>query len=309
MFHIAVLSEEVIRFLNCRAGKNFIDANVGTGGHSELILSETAPEGVVVGFEWDARAAGIAKERLRKYSERFRVIDKNFSSIGLAPKKGGVEKFDGIVYDLGPSSLQLDDPGRGFSFLKNGPLDMRMDNRRRVSARQVVNEFDKKEISRILRIYGEERFASRIASKIAKERDRGPIDTTSQLASIIKEAIPRKFQPSKIHPATKSFMALRIFVNDELENLKVSLEGSLKILKRGARIVVISFHSLEDRIVKRFMNDLLGKCRCPKELPECLCNSKAQLKVLTKRPVTPDEDEIAKNPRSRSAKLRAAEVL
>jgi len=308
MQHEPVLCKEVLHFLDCKPGGNYVDANVGAGGHSRLILEANAPRGVVVGFEWDQETAKIAIERLRKYGGRFRIIEDNFSGIGKALIRGD-GSFDGILYDLGVSSIQIESSKRGFSFLREGPLDMRMDARRNLLAGNIVNEYDEENIASILWKYGEERFSRRIARSIVKGRSKNLIRTTLELSEIIKSSIPRKFWRKGLHPATKSFMALRIAVNEELSNLETTLKESLKILKKGSRIVVISFHSLEDRIVKNFFREESAKCRCPKDLPKCICSGKARLKILTKRPVTPDEEEMKSNPRSTSAKLRAAEVL
>ncbi len=308
MLHRPVLTREVLGFLNCGTGKSYIDATVGTGGHSKAILTETAPEGIVVGFEQDPDAGREAKNILRKFGGRFRLIEHNYSSIGEALEVVALNGFDGVLYDLGASSLQLETPGRGFSFLKKGPLDMRMNYRSGLSAYTVINEFSQSEIAKILKEYGEERFASKIAHSIIRERKKIEIKTTTDLSRIIEKSIPRKFQHKSIHPATRSFMALRIFVNDELEHLKKSLSRSLSVLKPGGRLVLISFHSLEDRIVKRFFKKKSLSCTCPRGLPECVCDTKPLLKILTKKPVAACEEEIKDNPRARSAKLRAAEV-
>ena len=309
MYHKPVLAAEVLDYLACGSNRNYIDSTVGTGGHSELILTETAPEGIVVGFERDSATAAIARDRLRKYGGRFRLIENNFSSIGLALQEGGVRNIHGIVFDLGISSLQIDNRLRGFSFKQEGPLDMRMDTKQRLRAHEIVNHFSEKEIADVLKEFGEERFARRIAGALVRRRADGEISNTLELSQIILKAIPEKFRKGKIHPATKSFMALRIFVNDELENLKKALEGCLEILESGARIVVISFHSLEDRIVKRFFREKATGCTCPRELPSCVCKGKPKLKIITGRPVIPGQSEINANPRARSAKLRAAMVL
>jgi 16S rRNA (cytosine1402-N4)-methyltransferase len=296
-------------FLNCGTGKSFIDATVGTGGHSKAILTETAPEGIVVGFERDPDAAAQASSELRKFGGRFRLIEENFTSIGKALEVVELGGFNGVVYDLGVSSLQFDTPGRGFSFLKNGPLDMRMDRRHGITAAHVVNTFSEDRLFAILREFGEERFAGRIARNIVKERRKKEIKDTFALKEVIERSVPKKFQHKGIHCATRPFMALRIFVNEELENLKKSLQESLKVLKPRARMAVISFHSLEDRIVKNFFRQGAGTCKCPPGIPVCSCGIKPAIKIVTKKPVLPREEETGLNPRARSAKLRVAEVI
>ena len=309
MLHKSVLEQEVLLYLDCRADKNFIDATVGSGGHSKIILEKTMPSGVVVGFEQDTVVSEEALKRLEGFNGRFKLIEENFRFIDKALSDVDFKKFDGVLYDLGVSSIQLDTPGRGFSFLKDGPLDMRMSSRSSLNAEALVNDFSENEISKILRDLGEERFAKRIARNICLERKKNRIVSTLTLAQIIERSIPKKFQRKGIHPATKSFMALRIYVNDELNSLEESLEKAIETVDKGGRMVAISFHSLEDRIVKNFFKKQSNPCTCPRDLPMCICGVKPRLKIITKKPVLPTDEEKATNPRARSAKLRAAEVV
>jgi len=286
--HTPVLLEETIRFLAPVAGGIYIDGTLGLGGHAEKILQTCEPSGRVIGFEWDASALELARKRLAPFGERFYALNRNYSEIMAGLTEKGIDKVDGLLLDLGVSSLQFDSGERGFSYQTNGPLDMRMDKRGDTTAEEIINNFRKEELADIFYYYGEERQARRIAAHIVTERNRTRITTTSQLARIVAGAVPRKFQPRKIHVATKVFQALRIAVNKELDNLAEVLDSVTTILKPGGRVCIISFHSLEDRLVKRKF----------KESPE--------LHVLTKKPVIPGAEEIKVNPRARSAKLRAA---
>ena len=289
--HTPVLLEEVMRFLLPVDGGIYIDGTLGLGGHAEKILQSCGPSGRVIGFECDASALELAKKRLAPFRGRFNALHRNYAEIMDGLTELGILKVDGMLLDLGVSSLQFDSGERGFSYQANGPLDMRMDKRTHPSAEEIVNEFSQEDLADIFYYYGEERQARRIASHIVAERIQNRIKTTSHLARIIAGAVPRKFQPRKIHVATKVFQALRIAVNKELENLTVLLDTITKILKPGGRICIIAFHSLEDRLVKwKFKNN-----------PE--------LHVLTKKPVIPSAEEIRMNPRARSAKLRAAYLL
>ncbi|KPK00211.1 MAG: ribosomal RNA small subunit methyltransferase H [Desulfobacterales bacterium SG8_35] len=288
--HTPVLLEEVIRFLAPVDGGIYVDGTLGLGGHAEKILQSCSPAGRVIGFEWDAHALELARKRLAPFGERFSALHRNYSEIMAGLTEIGIHKVDGLLLDLGVSSLQFDSGERGFSYQADGPLDMRMDKRKHLTAEEIINDFSKEDLADIFYYYGEERQARRIAAHIVAERDRDRITTTSHLARIIAGAVPRKFQPKKIHAATKVFQALRIAVNKELDNLTALLDTITEILKPGGRVCIIAFHSLEDRLVKwKF-----------KENPE--------LQVLTKKPVIPGADEIRMNPRARSAKLRAASM-
>ena len=286
--HIPVLLDEATQLLAPVDGGIYVDGTLGFGGHSEKILQLCSPSGQVIGFEWDANALELATKRLTPFGQRFSAHHRSYSEIMDGLTEMGIHRVDGLLLDLGVSSLQFDNATRGFSFQADGPLDMRMDRRRHPSAEEIINNFSKDDLADIFYYFGEERQARRIASHIVAEREKERIKTTSHLAHIIAGAIPRKFHPRKIHVATKVFQALRIAVNKELDNLTTVLNFITDILKPGGRICIITFHSLEDRLVKwKFKDNPL-------------------LHVLTKKPVTPSNEEIKMNHRARSAKLRAA---
>lgn len=268
---------------------------MGSGGHALKILSSNQSILKLVGIDWDPDAIQIAAERLKDFSEKVILVQENFVQIRKILDELKIEKADGILLDLGISSLQLENPERGFSFLLEGPLDMRMDKSSKIMARDLVNNYPLSELEKIIKLYGEERWAKRIARMIGEFRKREKIETTTELVSIINQAIPRRFRPQKIHPATKIFQALRIAVNNELSNLQEVLDESIKCLKRGGRLCVISFHSLEDRIVKDTFKNWEKK--------------EGKARIITPKPITPSFEEISINPRSRSAKLRVAERL
>ncbi len=289
--HIPVLAEEVLAHLRPGPGKCYVDGTLGLGGHTELILKRSAPDGRVVGFEWDDRAARLAQERLTEFGDRLLLLPASYADLLTCCHAHGIEEVDGLLIDLGVSSLQLDTPERGFSFMADAPLDMRMDNRCRVTAAELVNTLQHEELADIFFHYGEERQARRIARRIAEARLEEPLNTTRQLADVVRQAVPVKYQPKKIHPATKVFQALRIAVNRELDNLAKLLTHAPQLLAPGARFCIITFHSLEDRMVK-----------------QALLNNPAY-RVLTRKPVLPGSDEIHNNSRARSAKLRVAEKI
>lgn len=286
--HTSVLLDEVIRLLAPVDGGIYIDGTLGLGGHAEKILQLCGPSGRVIGFEWDASALELARKRLAPFGNRFYALHRNYTEILKGLTEMNIHNVDGLLLDLGISSLQLNSGERGFSFQTSGPLDMRMDKRTHLSAEEIINDFSKEDLADIFYYYGEERQARRIAAHIVEERGKERITTTSHLASIVAKAVPKKFQPRKIHAATKVFQALRIAVNKELDNLAAVLDTITTILKPGGRVCIIAFHSLEDRLVKWKFKD------------------NPKLHVLTKKPVIPGEDEIKMNPRARSAKLRAA---
>ena len=288
IIHTPVLLEEVIRFLAPVDGGIYIDGTLGLGGHAEKILQACGPSGRVIAFEWDAAALELARKRLATFGERFYALHRNYAEIMDGLTELGISKVDGLLLDLGVSSLQFDSGERGFSFQADGPLDMRMDKRVERTAEEIINDFSQEDLADIFYYYGEERQARRMAAHIVAERSKNRITTTAHLARIIAGAVPRKFQPRKIHVATKVFQALRIAVNKELDNLAHALDTITEILKPGARACIITFHSLEDRLVKRKLKD------------------NPALHILTKKPVIPGEAEIRNNPRARSAKLRAA---
>ena len=286
--HNPVLLDEAVQLLAPINGGIYVDGTLGLGGHTEKILQFCSPFGRVIGFEWDANALELAMKRLTPFGQRFSAQHRSYSEIMAGLTEMDIQGVDGLLLDLGVSSLQFDNKTRGFSFKADGPLDMRMDRRRHFTAEEIINTYRKDDLADIFYYFGEERQARRIAAHIVEDRKKKRIKTTTQLAHIIASAIPRKFHPRKIHVATKVFQALRIAVNKELDNLTTILDVITKILKPGGRVCIITFHSLEDRLVKwKFKDNPL-------------------LHVLTKKPVTPGIDEIKINPRSRSAKLRAA---
>ncbi|HYJ92128.1 MAG TPA: 16S rRNA (cytosine(1402)-N(4))-methyltransferase RsmH, partial [Pyrinomonadaceae bacterium] len=285
------------------------DATLGLGGHSEAIL-ERNPTAMVVGIDQDENAVRLAQGRLNRFGDRFRSFHANFSEIIQVAKEASIEKADGIIADLGVSSVQLDDPKRGFSFRYDAPLDMRMDvSSDRPTAAELLETLDEEEIANLIYKYGEERKSRRIAKRIVERRDQGrPVRTTADLASLIEKAIGRS-PKDKIHPATRTFQALRIAVNDELGILGRFIENSVDLLKEEGRLCVITFHSLEDRIVKRVFQKLSGKCQCPPRIPKCVCGASKRVEVLTRKPIIPTDTEMNENPRSRSAKLRVCQKL
>jgi 16S rRNA (cytosine1402-N4)-methyltransferase len=287
--HIPVLVEEVMTFLRCEPGRTYVDATLGGGGHASEILKRTAPDGVVIGMEWDEEALSEARNTLMPFGDRVKIFRENFIHL---PDMMKAESADGILLDLGLSSIHLEKEERGFSFKGEGPLDMRMDQRMNHTAAHLINRLSSEDLEYTLSHYGEERWAKRIARAIVQEREREPLRTTQTLRKIVHRAIPRRFHFRRIDPATRTFQAFRIRVNEELDNLGKILETGWKILKRGGRICIISFHSLEDRMVKETFRRL---------------EKQGEMRILTKKPVTPSEEEQTRNPRSRSAKLRCAE--
>lgn len=305
--HVPVMWKEVVSYLVKPKYKVFLDCTVGLGGHSLKILEASPPDVYLVGIDVDPQALAIAEETLYPYKERTCLVRGNFADLDRVIANAGISRVDGVLMDLGVSSMQIDEPGRGFSFIKDGPLDMRMDQTLGTPISDDINRLSVQELEKIIRNFGEERFARRISLSIAKAREKAPILTTLQLANIITNSKPRSDE--KIHPATRTFQALRIYKNQELKNLELGLEKAISILNPGGRICVISFHSLEDRIVKSTFRSLAQGCICPPKTPKCICNQRPQLKIITKRPVKPSKEEIIQNPRSRSAKLRVAEKL
>lgn len=312
--HIPVLVDEVIQFLQPKNHGFYVDGTVGLGGHAAVILQKSAPEGFLLGIDLDVEALAIAEERLHKYKERVTFVGDNFAHLDQLPQlhrsrdsqETTVRQVDGILLDLGVSSLQLDTPTRGFSFNHSGPLDMRMDASQALSAAHVVNRHPESALATIFTQLGQERWSKKIARQIVHARRRKPISTTGQLTEIVLEAIPPKSTGWRIHPATRVFQALRIYINDELKNLHSGIHCAASALKPGGRLCIISFHSLEDRIVKEQFRALSRACICPPKAPICMCQHTPTLEILTKRPIIPTPDEIRRNPRSRSAKLRVA---
>lgn len=307
--HASVMPAEVLSTLNCRAGGVYLDGTLGGGGHAAEILKATGPDGFLIGIDRDSDALRAAAKVLAPYKGRFHLVKNEFRNMKSVIEGLGVVAVDGIVLDLGVSSYQFDTPERGFSFRLDGRLDMRMDADQALSAYDIVNGSDRHELDRIFREYGEERHSWMIAGAICRARAIKPIETTGELAAIILAGVPKKLQSRDIHPATRVFQALRIEVNDELGGLEQGLAEGVKALKAGGRIVVISFHSLEDRIVKNMFKDLASSCVCPPRIPMCVCGKKAVVRIVTKKALTPSEGELGRNPRARSAKLRAAEKI
>ena len=307
--HVSVLPDETLAFLNAVNGGIFVDATLGLGGHSELILN-TAPTNFVVALDQDQDAINIAVNRLNGYGDRLRIAHSNFSGIRTVLESFKIEKVDGILADLGVSSLQLDSEDRGFSFRFDAPLDMRMDaSSGEPTAADLLATLSETEIANIIYRFGEERFSRRIARRIVEKREAGePVKTTKLLADLVTRSV--RYNPKdKIHPATRTFQALRIAVNHETEDLEQFVVDAIDLLKTDGRLVVITFHSLEDRIVKRAFQKLSGKCFCPPRIPQCSCGAKKEVEILTRKPVVPSVEEIEANPRSRSAKLRAVKKL
>ncbi len=307
-FHRPVMVREVVESLRCRPGGLYVDGTVGGGGHARAILDASSPDGILVGIDQDDDALSESEKVLHEFGERKILVKGNFADVDGILKGLRLGPADGLLLDLGVSSHQLDTVERGFRFSSDAPLDMRMDRRRGVRAADLVNGLSERELARILRDYGEEAKAAKIARAIVARRKAAPIETTSQLASLVSGVVGSGRQ-GRIHPATRTFQALRIAVNEELENLHAAIFRGVPCLKKGGRFSIIAFHSLEDRIVKNAFRSLEKGCVCPPDFPLCRCGREPQLKVLTKRPVTPGPEETEENPRSRSAKLRTAERI
>lgn len=304
--HYSVLLAESIELLNIKPEGVYVDGTLGGGGHS-LEIAKRLTTGRLIAIDRDSRALERAGERLREYKERISFVHGNFGDLGSILDGQGVETVDGMIFDLGVSSPQLDEAERGFSYMADAPLDMRMDEQSSLTAREVVNTWAEDELKRILYDYGEERCAPRIARAICSEREKSPIESTLQLSEIIRSAMPAAALREKQHPAKRSFQAIRIAVNGELEAISDMLETAADRLSPGGRLVVISFHSLEDRLVKNAISARERGCTCPREAPVCTCGFVQTLKSVTRKPVTASKRELEENPRSRSAKLRAAE--
>ncbi|OLC59357.1 MAG: 16S rRNA (cytosine(1402)-N(4))-methyltransferase [Ktedonobacter sp. 13_1_40CM_4_52_4] len=317
--HVPVMLEEVLKYLQPEPGGHYIDGTLGGGGHTEVILERSAPDGKVLGIDTDLQALARVRERLAEAvsSGRLVLAHGNFAELARIVDEAGFVSIQGILLDVGFSSHQMDSAERGFSFSVDGPLDMRLDQSQGMSAADLVNSASEKELADLLWRYGEEKRSRQIARRIVRERSKGAIMRTAQLAQLAAAGAP--YKPGAIHPATKTFQALRIAVNHELDALEAVLPQMLDVLsakgneekdgKRGGRMVVISFHSLEDRIVKEFMRLEARDCICPPQVPVCVCDHKARLRLLTAKPVIPTAQEVIANPRARSAKLRAAEIV
>jgi len=306
--HEPVLLNEVLEYLDPQPNENFIDCTVGGGGHAKEILKRTSPQGKLLGIDLDPQAILATKKELSKYKNRFILVNDNYQNLNQIIYDTRFNKINGIILDLGLSSFQMQDQTRGFSFKGSTFLDMRFGPQGQTAA-DILNNYSQLNLEDIFKKYGEERYSKQIAGKIVEYRKSQVIKTTDQLVSIIDEVYKNKPKPRKIHPATKVFQALRIEVNQELENIKNILPVTLNSLEKGGRLVIISFHSLEDRLVKDFLKAQAKNCICPPQIPVCKCNNKAKVKILTKKVITATSGEISQNPRSRSAKLRAAVKL
>lgn len=306
--HTPVLLDEVINFLDIKSKGIYVDGTLGGGGHSKEIAKIIQPYGILIGIDQDINAINAARRKLEKYNNVI-IVNDNFKKLKAIVEEKGFEKVDGILLDLGVSSHQLDEKERGFSYMKNAKLDMRMDTNNPLTAEIIVNDWSELQIANIIRQYGEERWAKRIASFICRERTNKRIETTYDLVEIIKMAIPASARREGPHPAKRTFQAIRIAVNDELGILKNTIEDGVSILKHGGRFCIITFHSLEDRIVKTVFNKLEKPCTCPPKIPQCICGNIPLVKVITRKPIVASDEELDKNSRSRSAKLRVIERL
>jgi 16S rRNA (cytosine1402-N4)-methyltransferase len=304
-----VMQREVIESLRCGPGGIYVDGTVGGGGHAGEILRHSAPDGLLIGLDVDDDALRESGERLRPFGSRKILVKGNFADIDTILASLNIREVDGILLDLGVSAHQLKTANRGFSFSLNAALDMRMDQSGGLSALDIINTFPEKELESIIKDYGEEMMAARIVKRISMRRKTSPIETTAELADVIVKALPSPFKTRKIHPATRTFQAIRIYVNNELLNLHNAVNRGVDVLRKSGRFSIISFHSLEDRIVKDGFRSWDKGCICPPSLPVCACHRKAKLKILTRKPITPAASEIESNPQARSAKLRTAERI
>lgn len=308
--HISAMPREVMDAIDPKPGGIYVDGTLGGGGHSALIIERIMPGGRFVGVDQDADAIANAQKRFSHLGDAVTLVHDNFANLPAILKDLGIPSVDGILVDIGLSQHQLDGSGRGFSFMKDEPLDMRMDSRGGVTAADLVNTLDEKELADLIFKYGEERFSRGIAKSIVKKRAEAPLSNTAELAEIIRFAMPAKaVAKQKIHPATRTFQALRIAVNRELERLETFMDASLDMLNPGGRLCVLSFHSLEDRIVKQKMRGMASGCTCPRDFPICTCGNTPSVKLLTRKAVRPKEDEVSANPMARSTRLRAMEKL
>ena len=303
--HKSVLLQECIDALNIRPDGIYLDGTLGGAGHSSQIARRLTEGGRLIGVDRDRTALAAAKERLAPYADRVTLVHSNFAEIDAILDSLGIPAVNGMLFDLGVSSPQLDDASRGFSYMADAPLDMRMDKDDALTAGEVVNTWPQGELRRILYDYGEERYAPQIAAAICRAREKAPVETTLELVDIIRSAMPAQALREKQHPAKRSFQAIRIAVNDELGAVSRMMQAAVGRLNPGGRLAVITFHSLEDRIVKSEMQQAARGCTCPPEFPQCICGKKSKGRVLTRKPILPSEEELERNPRARSAKLRA----
>lgn len=306
--HYSVLLNETIENLNIKPDGIYVDGTLGGGGHAYQVASRLSEKGRLIGIDQDADAIAAAGERLKEFGDKITIIRSNYANMKEELHRIGVEKVDGIVLDLGVSSFQLDTPERGFTYRdENAPLDMRMDDRQSLTAKDIVNGYSEMDLYRIIRDYGEDKFAKNIAKHIVQERAKKPLETTGELTEIIRASIPMKVQVTGGHPAKRTFQAIRIELNEELEVLQNNLDDMIDLLNPGGRICIITFHSLEDRIVKTNFKRNENPCTCPSDFPVCVCGKKSKGKVVTRKPILPSEEELEVNSRSKSAKLRVFE--
>ena len=306
--HRSVLLDECMDGLDIKPDGIYVDGTAGGAGHSSEIAKRLT-SGRLIAIDQDETAVKVATERLNRLDKNTTVVRSNFCEIAKVCRENDAPKIDGVLLDLGVSSYQLDTAERGFSYSADAPLDMRMDNRKSLSAYEVVNEYSEQQLKKILFDYGEERFAPAIASAIVKQREKKKIETTAELSDIIKYAMPPSAREGGHHPAKRSFQAIRIEVNAELDVIEPAIRDAVSMLKSGGRIAIITFHSLEDRIVKQAFTSLASGCTCPKDFPICVCNNKPKIRIVNKKPIVPSKTELEENPRSRSAKLRVAEKI
>lgn len=307
--HTSVLYDPCINHLNIDPEGIYVDGTLGGGGHASGICEKLSQNGTLIGIDRDEDALKAAEERLRDYSCKKLLVQSNYAEIKDVLEQLGIREINGALLDLGVSSFQLDNEERGFSYMKDAPLDMRMSQSDSFTARDVVNTYTEKELTDVIRNYGEEKWASRISKFIVQRRKDAPVETTGQLVEIIKAAVPASARRDGPHPAKRTFQAIRIEVNDELEQLKLAVGDFCDVLADKGRLCIITFHSLEDRIVKNILNKRANPCTCPREFPVCVCGKKADIRKVTGKPILPAQEEIEENPRARSAKLRVAEKM
>jgi 16S rRNA (cytosine1402-N4)-methyltransferase len=307
--HVSAMLSEAVAALNCRRGGTYVDGTLGGGGHAKAICERIAPGGIFIGIDQDRAAIDHAQHSLTSIAAEIHLFHGNYVQMPAYLSQLGIGTVDGIMLDLGLSQYQIEASGRGFSFQTDEPLDMRMDERNKVRAQDIINQYPENELHHIFRRYGEERYARRIARAIVDGRAKAPIRTTGQLVGLIRRAVPAAAVRQKIHPATRIFMALRIAVNQELDSLEKFLEFFMDLLSVGGRLCVLSFHSLEDRLVKQRFKYLAKKCTCPPEYPKCMCSGRPAVRLIHKKVLRPTEQEVIRNPLARSTRLRAVEKL
>ena len=305
--HKSVLLYETVDGLNIKPNGIYVDGTLGGGGHAYEVASRLGEKGSIIGIDQDAAAIKAAGDRLKDFGEKVTIVRSNYCEMKSRLQELGIDKVDGIVLDLGVSSYQLDTAERGFSYREDAPLDMRMDQRQEMTARDIVNDYSERELFRVIRDYGEDKFAKNIAKHIVAAREKQPIETTGQLTEIIRQSIPMKFQKKSGHPAKRTFQAIRIELNRELDVLRETLDDMIELLNPGGRLCIITFHSLEDRIVKSAFRKNEDPCTCPKDFPVCVCGNVSKGSIVTRKPILPSEEELEYNSRSKSAKLRIFE--